>query len=223
MKILIVSATYKEISPLFEEQSLTKNVSKHYYSTRFLSNHIDVLITGVGMVATSFYLTKTLSINTYDRIINVGIAGAFNKSFVMGSVYEVVKDQFSEIGAENGSEFLSHLDIGFSEFNEFPFESGFLLNRDSFISSIFPKANSITVNRVHGCKEEITKVKLQFSPELETMEGAAFFYVCKMLSVPCVQLRSVSNFIEERNKTAWNIPLAVDSLNKALINTLTNV
>lgn len=223
MKLLIVSATSSEISPLLKELILTKKVSKNFSSMKFLSSDIDVLITGVGMVATSFHLTKILSTNTYDRIINVGIAGSFSQFTDMGSVYEVVKDQFSEIGAENGSEFLTPFDLGFQEFNEFPFESGFLFNRDSFLSNSFPEASSITVNKVHGCEDEIAKIKLQYSPELETMEGAAFFYVCKMLSVPCAQLRSVSNLIEKRNKPAWDISFAIESLNSALINILTDV
>ena len=223
MKILIVSATYQEISPLLNELTSVKEVSKNFYSVKLLSSQIDVLISGVGMVATSFNLTRILSTTSYDRVINAGVAGTFSPSIDLGSVFEVVQDQFSEIGAEDGSEFLSPLDLGFHEFNEFPFQSGLLLNPDSFLSASYPKARAITVNKIHGSEQGIAKAKLQFGPKLESMEGAAFFYVCKMINTPCAQLRSVSNLIEKRNKPAWNITLAIDSLNKELINILTHV
>jgi futalosine hydrolase len=45
------------------------------------------------------------------------------------------------------------------------------------------------------------------------MEGAAFFYVCRQLNVPCIQIRAVSNYVEKRNRDAWNIPLAIKNLN----------
>jgi futalosine hydrolase len=35
--------------------------------------------------------------------------------------------------------------------------------------------------------------------------------------IPCIQLRAVSNYVEKRNKDAWNIPLAIENLNKQLI------
>ena len=222
MKILIVSATSKEISPLLKELTLVKEVFRNFYSMKIFSSQIDVLITGVGMVATSFHLTRILSMYSYNRVINAGIAGTFSSIIDIGSVFEVVQDQFSEIGAENGSEFLSPLDLGFHEFNEFPFESGVLLNPDSFLSASYPKVRSITVNQIHGSEERIAMAKQQFRSELESMEGAAFFYVCKMINIPCAQLRSVSNLIEKRNKPTWNISLAIDSLNKELINILTH-
>jgi len=49
------------------------------------------------------------------------------------------------------------------------------------------------------------------------MEGAAFLFVCEHEQIPCIQLRAVSNFVEKRNKEAWNIPLAIENLNQQLI------
>ena len=45
------------------------------------------------------------------------------------------------------------------------------------------------------------------------MEGAAVFRVCNDFNIPCMQIRSVSNFVGERNKKNWNIDLAVKNLN----------
>ena len=45
------------------------------------------------------------------------------------------------------------------------------------------------------------------------MEGAAVFKVCNFFNTPCIQLRSISNYVEKRNKKKWNIPLAIQNLN----------
>lgn len=50
------------------------------------------------------------------------------------------------------------------------------------------------------------------------MEGAAFFYVCIQEKVPFIEIRSVSNEVGERDRTKWNIPLALDSLKEAMKN-----
>jgi futalosine hydrolase len=45
-------------------------------------------------------------------------------------------------------------------------------------------------------------------------------YVCLMEHVSFLQLRSVSNYVGERNKKKWKLPLAIENLNKELIRLL---
>ena len=66
----------------------------------------DLLCTGVGMVATSYHLGRVLASHKYDRVINAGIAGSFDKDIPLGSVVEIVQDQFPKMGAEDGANFL---------------------------------------------------------------------------------------------------------------------
>jgi len=71
----------------------------------------------------------------------------------------------------------------------------------------------VTVNKVHGSQLSIQKVIKQFSPDVESMEGAAVSYVCMQQQIKFIQIRAISNYVEKRNKSAWNIPLAVRNLN----------
>ena len=77
-----------------------------------------------------------------------------------------------------------------------------------------PKVNGITVNTSHGNDPSIKKVVDRFHPIVESMEGAAFMFACENERIPYVQIRAVSNFVEKRNKDKWNIPLAIENLNK---------
>jgi len=54
------------------------------------------------------------------------------------------------------------------------------------------------------------------------MEGAAVLYCCEQLGIPCLQIRSVSNYVEPRNRNNWEIALAISNLNKWAIEFLTN-
>ena len=69
----------------------------------------------------------------------------------------------------------------------------------------------------------IQKIVKQFSPDIESMEGAATFYVAKQENTPVIQIRSISNLVEKRNKMNWNTPLAIKNLNQWLIQFITEI
>jgi futalosine hydrolase len=78
------------------------------------------------------------------------------------------------------------------------------------------KVKGITVNKVHGHTQSIGQLLEVIQPDIETMEGAAFLYACQSIGLKCLQLRSISNYVDSRDRTAWNIPLAIRNLNQTL-------
>jgi hypothetical protein len=62
------------------------------------------------------------------------------------------------------------------------------------------KARAITVNTVHGNDMSIKKVQERLTPQLESMEGAAFFYACQQLT--CNVCKSGLCQIMSKNATA---------------------
>lgn len=185
MKILIVAATDFELE-------------KDQFSAH------EILITGVGILETTLELTKKLALNSYDLVINAGIAGSFDKKIKIGDVVEVTEDILSELGYEENETFF--------EFKSFSIPNKFTV--DSKTDLI--KVKSITVNTVSGNTTKVEKIKNRLNPDIETMEGAAVFRVCNDFNIPCMQIRSVSNFVGERNKKDWNIDLAIKNLNISL-------
>lgn len=185
-----------------------------FYQHHQLADHdfvstskFDVLITGVGMVATAFALGKHL-LQPYDLVLNVGIAGSFDPEMKLGSLVQVETDTFPELGAEDHEKFIPINVLGFGE--------------NSYVSTAkidgLPSVQAITVNKVHGNNLSISKTKRIFDVQIESMEGAAVFYATHKADVPCVQVRSISNYVEPRDKTRWNIGLAIQTLNDWLIN-----
>jgi len=197
MRVLVVAATEFEVGGLMSE-------------VRSQGSDIDFLVTGVGMVATAFALGKHFATNQYDLAINLGISGSFDRHIALGEVVEVIEDSFSELGAENGETFLSIDELGFGE--------------GVFQSTAKPihlkQVKAITVNTVHGNEPSIQKIIDRLNPQLESMEGAAFFYACKQAGIPCLQIRAVSNYVEKRNRDAWQIGLAIKNLNSFALDLL---
>jgi futalosine hydrolase len=219
MQSLLVAATHKEIENLLNAFTFIEKHSAHISSYSFHSHKIDVLITGVGMHATAYNLGKFLS-NKYDFAINAGIAGSFNRNLELGTVVNVYSDCFAELGAEHDKEFLTVFDLGLMDKNEFPFTNGVIENKWNLKNQTIenlPKVNGITVNKVHGNEDNIEKIFQLFHPYTESMEGAAFLYACRMENIPCLQVRSISNYVEKRNRDAWNIPLALQKLHNTIL------
>lgn len=212
MKILLVAATKQEL----------KNVTSFFHfkedTSSFTTEGIDVeiLFTGVGMVATAFALGKKLALKKYDLAINAGIAGSFKRDFNLGDVVWVKEDIFAELGAEDDSRFLTIDDLGFGEASASPIIDKENDRLTKWLASI-KSVNAITVNRVHGNFKNIQKTVHRLNPDIESMEGAAFYYACQQSNTPCIQIRSISNFIEKRNTDNWDVRTAVASLNASLI------
>jgi futalosine hydrolase len=225
MRILVVAATEAEVKSLILELRITnyefKEADTIISNSKIvnrkseivnLTQNISLLITGVGMVATAFALGRHLANNNYDLVVNLGIAGSFDRSIALGDVLEITTDTFAELGAEDDNDFLSIEKLGFGESTYYP--SAKLSNFYNLSNTFNLKtANAITVNTVHGNNASIKKVVDRLNPQLESMEGASFFYACQQMNAPCMQIRAVSNYVEKRNRENWNIGLAIKNLN----------
>jgi futalosine hydrolase len=170
-----------------------------------------VLVTGVGMVNTAIHLTEELLKNKYDVVLNMGVAGSFSEYFKIGDVVEVVEDIFSEIGFENGSRF-----EGFSDFE-------IVTNYSVAGKTDLQKVRGISVNTVHGNEKSINEIVKRLNPDVESMEGAAVFKVCKKFAVTCMQIRAISNKVEKRNKENWDMHLAIKNLNDKVAQIITDL
>lgn len=196
MKTLVVAATKAELTFLYQHFNLQED--------DFIEDkNFDILITGVGMVATAFALGKHLSAK-YNLVLNLGIAGGFDRSIELGTLVNITNDTFAELGAEDGENFLTITDLGFGE-NTYKSKSKLDIG--------LQKVSGITVNRVSGNDKNIRNIVKRLNPITESMEGAAVLFACEQERIDCLQVRSISNYVEPRNKDKWKIGLAIKNLN----------
>ena len=201
MKILVVAATQLEIEPFIN-----------------LKNNIEVLICGVGIPSTVYHLTKKMLQEKYDLVIQAGIAGTFSKKLKKGEVVIVEQDAFGDIGVEEKGEFKTLFQLDFDDKNKFPFKNGWLVNTSEMINTThLKKVNGVTVNKISDRKKQAKQLKEIFNADVESMEGAAFHFVCLLQNIPFLQLKSISNKVGERDKSKWNMIEAIVNLNRELI------
>lgn len=208
MRILVVAATKREIEPFLSEFTMVSEPLE----TKIGDHTVKVLITGVGMVATAFSMGKHLALTSYDLALNAGIAGSFDFNLAPGEVCLVTHDVFAELGAEDGDEFLPIESLGFEGSKQAPL-SDYRFAEPANLKQV----NAITVNKVHGNEMSISSVISRFNPQIESMEGASFFYACRQSGISGIQIRAISNYVERRNTEKWKIPLAIKNLNETLI------
>lgn len=217
MNILLIAATEAEIAPLIEYIAPFKTAADSIKYAVGRAN-ITVLITGVGMVATAYILTRELVKHQYDVVLQAGVGGSFNRDIALGDVVLVSKDRFADMGAEDREAYIDIFDMGLLRGSEKPFTDTWLEMLDSQWLQHFPvrQVAGVTVNTVSGNEKSIARIAGAFSPDVESMEGAAMHYVCLQEGVPFVQLRAISNYVEPRDKSKWQMGKAIKSLNDAL-------
>ena len=217
MRILIVAATWMEVKLLTDEFDLTENINETVSKYQLSENEIDILITGIGTTATTYKLTSFLLNNSYDFVMNLGIGGSLNRNLKIGEVVNVISEEFADLGVENEEKFLTLFESDFIELNEFPFENGVLKASNSNGWIQLNEVHGITANKSHCHRKSISEIQQKFSADVESMEGAAVFYVCRNLGIPCFQIRAISNYVDSGDASNWDIPAALINLKSTFL------
>jgi len=202
--LLITVATENEIKPL--EPFLTT------------AEQLEVLVSGVGPVATAAGLSSALARygSRVDAVLNIGVAGAYVDSGVdMLDICLARQEFFGDFGiclGETIQDFSPELSAGYQ---------GLLFN-DEFIQRIknilknnnvaFAVTNFVTVNCSTGTLNRGSFLRDKYAAGCENMEGAAVAMVCKNLDIPCVELRCISNMVEDRAPANWKLPEAITKI-----------
>ncbi len=217
-KILIVSATEREIQPLLSLVSakIDNRICQIDYSENLF---IDILISGVGIAAMTYSLSKYLSNNHIDFAILMGISGAYNSEIELGEVFNISVERFADIGVLNKDGFKELFDMNLLDKNSFPFEEGRLINYSLINNKTVNDLAVVKSNTVNTIRPIIIP-SIKKNTDIENMEGAAFFYVCLQERLPFIQIRAISNYVGEQDKANWNIELAVNNLNNVIVSLL---
>ena len=213
-KILYVTATTAEFGVLAGGAGMMSAVT----GPRNLE--LSHLVTGIGSISTAWALNHWITLNGRpDLAINGGIAGSYKDELIPGDVVMPVSDCFADAGIEDGNNFLTLSEAGLLSTDEFPYKDGLLyadMKYRNKMTGLLKPVRAITLNTVTG--SEITRKKLlkKFNPDIETMEGATFFYICSRENIPFLAMRAISNRVGLRNKGDWKTDLAINNLSEKL-------
>lgn len=210
MKILLCAATEMEIAPTIQ------------FLASYERHSVEVLITGVGLMTSTYALTKAAAVHHPDLMIQAGIAGTLETEQQLAEVVVVRAETIGDLGVQEESRFQSLFDLKLLSPDMHPWKDGRLANEEKRLKSLGLKVvDGVTVNEISTSNEVISYYRQQLKAQIETMEGAALHYVGLAEKIPFLQIRSLSNFIGERDKTKWEMKKAIMNLNRELQRLLT--
>lgn len=212
MRVVITAATiaewmpaYLAIDPLYTSKSKRCKVSFHQ--------------AGVGMLASAFSLSKLVFEEKPDLIIQAGIAGSFTPSQPLAKVLVVNEETLGDTGVEEDGKWKDLFDLKLEKSSYPPFERRRLPNPwlTQYNLLKLPAVSAITINTISTGQERIQQLVKKYNPVIESMEGAALHYICRQTNTPFLQIRSISNYVGERDKSKWKIKESIETLNTTLL------
>lgn len=212
MRIIITAATIGEWMPFFVNMNTLYTGESQRLKVRFHQS-------GVGMLASAVSLTRLVSEEKPDLIIQAGIAGCFDPNMPLGKVVVIKEEILGDLGVEEEGKWKDIFDMKLEKSNYHPFEKRKLPNPwlSTYNLLKLPELTGITVNQISTQPTRIEQLKKKYGAVVESMEGAALHFICREANIPFIQIRAISNYVGERNKAHWKMKEAIEALNEVLV------
>jgi futalosine hydrolase len=212
MRVIITASTVGEWMPTFVQLNKLYTGESERLKVQFYQS-------GVGMLSSAVAFTRLALEDKPDLVIQIGIAGTFNKKLALGKVVVVNEEILGDIGVEEDGNWKDIFDLKLEKSSYHPFEKRKLPNPwlSKYNLLKLPEVNAISVNEISTNKQRIEVLSKKYKPTIETMEGAALHYVCRETNIPFLQIRSISNYVGERDKSKWKINHSIEQLNKTVL------
>lgn len=182
------------------------------------SERLKVLAAGVGPVASAVQTVIELKENPVDLVIIAGVAGGFIGRAEIGSL--VVADQMiaGDFGAESSDGFITIDELGFGTGKIQVEETWTQEIYQTLIRARLPVTVGmiLTLTTITGTDETANRLAIHY-PEAraEAMEGFGIAIAAQKLGIPVCEIRSISNAIGPRDRSAWRMGDALLALENA--------
>ncbi len=209
-QITIIAATPLELACVGKALMIDQEVKEIVLDDK----SIRLVSSGIGSVSAASCTTREILLHKPDLLVQIGIAGSYDRSLPLGSVVQIREEWEADLGIElSDGSFRSLEEEGLEEVRR-------LLNPSQFEFGL-PTCEGLTVQMASGTQARIDNLTFRFpNAQIESMEGAGFFRACLASGVKFAQLRAISNYVEPRNRSTWQMGLALDNLGGTMRNIL---
>ncbi|MEK7789933.1 MAG: futalosine hydrolase, partial [Planctomycetota bacterium] len=170
-----------------------------------------------------------------SAVINFGIGGAYpSANLRAGDIAIADKEIYGDEGLWLKDGFHKADEIGIpllkkggkKYFNEFPLDKSLvkkmfklskLLTFNSQLLTNIESGAFVTVSTVTGTGRRAREIEKRFNAICENMEGAAVAHVCAMYGIPMLEIRGISNIVEDRDRSKWDIKTAAENCQKIIL------
>ena len=230
--IVIIAAVPQEIRLL--EQALEHLGTAHsggigYVTGAYGALRVVVCAGGIGKVNAA--AATAVMIDRYDPqlVISTGCAGAYiGSGLAVGDLVVVSEEVLADEGVvvADGWKDLNYMNLPSvvrereTCFNLLPLsghasEKAMRLARDTGVH--LTRGRSATVSTCSGTRRHGDDLAQRWGALIENMEGAAVAQVCLRSAVDCLEIRGISNLVEERDLKKWDIPRAMEAAQRFVL------
>ena len=187
-----------------------------------------LFVAGVGPLETAVRLTRRLCEGKGDisLVLNFGVAGAYvgsgaglldiclAESEVMGDFGICYEESIAPFAGQLASKAI------------FPMDQRYLAQASEILATQdcgCKKGVFVTVNGATATARRGAILRAAHNGLCENMEGGAVARVCEEFAVPCLEVRCVSNMVEDRNPVNWQLAAAVHKCGQAVSRLIDNI
>ncbi|WP_129127257.1 futalosine hydrolase [Geomonas oryzae] len=234
-RVVVTASTRMELSELIQAASaLPFSGVGHLpvWRGELAGQELFIALTGMGKANAACAATVLCERLTPDLLINTGCGGAFPGCGIgVGDIAVADAECFADEGVltPDGWRGLDLIGIPLYEgrgervFNRVPLPleparralehaaaEGFAAALGSFL----------TVSTCSGTSRRGEEMLRRFPGICENMEGAALAHVALIYGVPCLEVRGISNMVEDRDMSRWDLKRAVGEVQRFLLTLL---
>jgi futalosine hydrolase len=213
MNVLVIAATERELAGIKEISFTRPSLVVHF------------AVTGVGLMPSTYAIMQQITSLKLDMVIQLGIAGSFDPSLMLGTAVTVRSEIVADMGVFERDGYHDIFELGLTDKNIPPFEQGAIVNHHDHLiaAAALPAVAAVSVNEISSNPHKIALFANQYKADIESMEGAALHYVCALQQIPFIQIRGISNLVGERDKAKWKIPESLLAATNACVNLINKI
>ncbi|NKB68563.1 MAG: futalosine hydrolase [Candidatus Latescibacteria bacterium] len=228
--IVVITATAFEQEVLVAElRDRVRQIvaGKVWHSGRLQGRPVRLLETGIGAVNTAHTLTCLLQAEDPDLVLQVGVGGAYLEAgLALGDLVLASREVYGDFGVRTregwqGGELIGIPLLATDEpvYNHLALDPDLLRQAEKILQESGEKVAAsgtfVTVQECSGSEELGRQRAALFGAICENMEGAAAAHICRLYQVPFVEVRSISNQVEDRRREEWDLPGAIARAQRA--------
>ena len=225
LEVLLLSATAFEQDLLAArlDEKVEQQVAGRPWRRGCLAGREVLLVQGgIGAVNTAHALTCVLQVHQPALVLQAGVGGAYPAAGLgIGDLALATEENYGDLGVRTPAGWQSAELIGIpvlrqeaSYFNRFPLDPEHVARAEQILTTWEGGASSlrsgpfVPVQECSGLASLGEERAARFSGLCENMEGAAAAHLCRLYQVPFIEVRGISNLVEDRRREGWDLPIA---------------
>jgi futalosine hydrolase len=230
--ILIIAAVPQEIVLL--EYALGSTVRLKTTAFDYAEGHLGkvpvvICAGGIGKINAATAVTALIERHQPRLVINTGCAGAYlDSNLSIGDLAVASEEYLGDEGVltREGWQDLRFMSIPSLVRGNRLYHNAIPLSKHASEKAMqladyygvkLLRGRFVTVSTCSGTRSRGDELARSLHGITENMEGAAVAQVCLRYGIDCLEIRGISNQVEDRNMKAWDIPRAVEAAQRFVL------